>query len=132
MLCQRLKQRLFAALPELKQQALGNRSGTVCHTVNHLTTTGVMHAQHVEPIHLTDNQIVAGADFINQSEIQRLATIPVFASRHFIDVERRTHLMNELLKQQMGFIQIFLKLFPSLIGVFAKQGQGPLILASGP
>ena len=55
----------------------------------------------------------------------------MFTGRHLGDIQRWAILADEGLKQYVGLFQLFLKLLPTFIGIFAKQSQGALKITCG-
>ncbi|MNN62505.1 hypothetical protein D3C81_1778120 [compost metagenome] len=91
----------------------------------------IAYTHQLTALHQAQQQVIAGTHFIYQPFFLRLKAIPVFTGRYLLDVQRRTHPFNEVLKQMMRFVEIFTEFLSSLFRVLAQQGQGTLILPGG-
>src|SRR5438874_3726205 len=75
--------------------------------------------------------LVAGAELIDETELETAPSKPVLAGRHLLEVEFRAMGLHELLEEQVGVFQLLLELLPAPLGDFAEHAHRPLEFARG-
>lgn len=114
-----LHQRLLSTLPPAQQQPIRAFRRAAGNTIDQFFTLHIAHIQHLAPFHQAEDNLIAGVNLINQSLLQRLLTVPVFARGDQFNVQSRTHPLHKLFEQMVRFVEIFTKLLPPFFRILA-------------